>query len=238
MTIIANAIVDQGEADPNELLNHPANFRIHSADQQEAMEAILDDVGFVSEVLVNRRTGRILDGHMRAEIARRRKCLVPVRYVDIPEDQEAVYLASVDPMARLAKVQRGRFNAICNASFGNLKTLKVLQGSLPKIAKPKTKESHTLKPEPSLSAPSDGESLLSVLDDIPTDEVLPIGEAGGIADEAPKFISVSVGDVVLLVESQEFVTWEEWAKVAAQAKGITVEDLILESLGLSNVDQK
>lgn len=100
-----NRIVGHGFEDPEQLLANPFNFRIHSQLQQNAMEAILDDVGWVGEVKVNRVTGHIVDGHMRVSLALKRgEKRVPVEYVELSEKEEFRVLATYDPIGAMASV--------------------------------------------------------------------------------------------------------------------------------------
>lgn len=67
------------------------------------MEAIFDEVGWVDEIIVNERTGYMLNGHMRADIALKRgESTVPVKYVDLSEEDELKVLATFDPIRALA----------------------------------------------------------------------------------------------------------------------------------------
>ncbi len=62
-------IVGHAEVPPNELVPNPRNWRTHPADQQRAMAGALSEVGWVAEVLVNRTTGHVVDGHLRLDLA-------------------------------------------------------------------------------------------------------------------------------------------------------------------------
>ena len=89
---------------PDQLLAHPHNFRRHPAKQREALRGSLNELGIVAAVIVNQRSGHILDGHARVEeylTAGIEK--VPVVYVDLPEDKEALALLSLDPIAAMAE---------------------------------------------------------------------------------------------------------------------------------------
>lgn len=68
------------------------------------MTGILDDVGFVASVIVNRATGLILDGHMRVELAAANGEQVPVDYVELSVDEERKMLALLDPIGAMATV--------------------------------------------------------------------------------------------------------------------------------------
>ena len=98
-----------GEADvaPDQLMGHYANFRRHGGKQQDAMVAVLDDIGWVQRVLVSQRTGTVLDGHMRVELALRHHVpTVPVTYVDVTEEEERKILATFDPLGGLAYIDQ------------------------------------------------------------------------------------------------------------------------------------
>ena len=63
----------------------------------------LDQVGWVQQVMVNRRTGFVVDGHARVALALSRdEPTVPVLYVDLDPDEEALVLATLDPIGALA----------------------------------------------------------------------------------------------------------------------------------------
>ena len=55
-----NRILGGGEEAPDQLLANPTNWRIHPEAQQDALAGALDAVGWVQQVLVNRRTGSSL----------------------------------------------------------------------------------------------------------------------------------------------------------------------------------
>jgi hypothetical protein len=96
-------IVGHGEEAPHQLLANPRNPRTHPKAQQDALAGVLAEVGWVQDVILNRRTGHVVDGHARIEIAiRRGEPTVPVVYVDLDENEEGIILASLDPLAGLA----------------------------------------------------------------------------------------------------------------------------------------
>jgi hypothetical protein len=95
---------------PELLIAHPDNFRCHPESQRTAVRSVIDDLGFVGEVLVSRRSGRILDGHLRVEEALRTgQAVVPVGWVDCrSDDEEAAILATHDPIGAMATADRQR----------------------------------------------------------------------------------------------------------------------------------
>src|ERR1700686_4200381 len=82
-------IVGYGEESPDRLLANPFNFRIHTEAQQKALAGVLRAVGLVQNVLVNRTTGRMLDGHLRTAMAiSDGQSRIPVTYVELTEEEE------------------------------------------------------------------------------------------------------------------------------------------------------
>ena len=119
-----NRIIGSGEEVPDQLLANPRNWRIHPRPQQEALAGVLSRVGWVQQVTVNRRTGHVVDGHLRVELAiSRGEPTVPVTYVDLSEEEEALVLASLDPVTLMAGRDDAKFRELiaeASASFGDL----------------------------------------------------------------------------------------------------------------------
>jgi len=108
-----NAIVSHGEESPDQLLAHPDNWRIHSQIQQETLEKVMDEVGWVDEVIVNQRTGRVVNGHCRVAIALRRgEQSVPVRYINVDEEREKLILRTFDTITELADFDAVKFQRL------------------------------------------------------------------------------------------------------------------------------
>jgi hypothetical protein len=98
-----NRIVGSGEASPAELLANPRNWRTHPPDQRAALTGSLAEVGWVAQVLVNRTTGHVVDGHARLDEAMARsEPTVPVLYVELSAEEEALVLATLDPIGAMA----------------------------------------------------------------------------------------------------------------------------------------
>lgn len=102
-----NRIVGHGEESPEQLVANPLNWRIHPKGQQAALQGTIDDIGFIRSVTVNRRTGFVLDGHLRVTLALRSgQKSIPVEYVDLSEAEEAEALATLDPIAAMAAADK------------------------------------------------------------------------------------------------------------------------------------
>ena len=101
--VFRNRIVGHGEEAPEQLLANPRNFRRHPGSQREALKGSLDELGWVKTVLVNQRSGFVLDGHARIEAALAAgAATVPVTYCDLTEAEERLALAVLDPISEMA----------------------------------------------------------------------------------------------------------------------------------------
>jgi len=91
-------------ADELMAMTHPLNWRGHPQTQAKALSGMLDKVGWVQDVIVNRTTGRLLDGHLRVELAAKRgaKTPLPVKWVELEEEEERAVLATLDPIGAMA----------------------------------------------------------------------------------------------------------------------------------------
>lgn len=98
----SNRIIGEGMVDASTLTANPLNFRTHGADQQRALTGAIEAIGWIQRVIVNKRTGRIVDGHLRAKLAQRANEQIPVLYVDLSDDEERIALASIDPISAMA----------------------------------------------------------------------------------------------------------------------------------------
>lgn len=107
-----NRIVGYDVVEADQLLANPSNWRIHPRAQQEALTGVLDDVGWVQEIIVNKTTGHVVDGHMRVEVAITRGESVPVKYVELTEAEELLILATIDPISAMAATDTAQLEAL------------------------------------------------------------------------------------------------------------------------------
>lgn len=110
-----NRIVGSGSEDPNQILANPFNFRKHPKHQQDAMTGVLNEIGWIQDVIINRVTGHLIDGHLRVELAMRKNEQVPVKYVELSEREEKIALASIDPIGALAEQDQDILDDLLNS---------------------------------------------------------------------------------------------------------------------------
>jgi hypothetical protein len=109
----ATRIVGYGEEAPESLVANPLNWRKHPPFQQDALAGVLESVGVVQNVIVNKRTGHLVDGHLRIALAiAKGQVSIPVTYVDISEEEEQTVLATFDPISAMASTSLKKLEEI------------------------------------------------------------------------------------------------------------------------------
>ncbi len=149
-----NRIVGSGEEAPEQLLANPLNFRVHPKHQQDALQGVLNEVGWVQEVIVNKRNNFLIDGHLRVSLAMRQgEKKIPVKYVDLSEAEEKLILATFDPISALATTDAAKLDELLNeVSTGDAAVQQLLTelaekaGQIPEIDSPAELEENE-KPE-------------------------------------------------------------------------------------------
>lgn len=98
-----NRIVGTADIDPAQLVPSDLNFRRHPGSQQQALSGLIDELGYLSPVLCQAGTDRVIDGHLRVELALRSgQATIPVQYVDLTDDEANLALATFDPLSAMA----------------------------------------------------------------------------------------------------------------------------------------
>lgn len=109
---IKNRIVGHGEKPATEFVSNPSNWRKHPKSQLAALRAVLADVGWVQDIIVNNQTGQIIDGHARVELALLNKESVPYVAVDLSPEEEKLILSTLDPLSAMASSDKDKLEAL------------------------------------------------------------------------------------------------------------------------------
>lgn len=113
MANFKNRIIGYGEEPIDQILFNPANWRIHPKSQQDALTGVLEEVGWVQNVIVNKQTGHLVDGHLRVQLADKAgEKTIPVTYVDLSESEEMTVLATIDPIAAMAATDKDKLDEV------------------------------------------------------------------------------------------------------------------------------
>ncbi len=132
-----NRIVGHGTEDPRALLPHPLNPRLHALAQKKALAAAIHRIGYLVSVTKNVRTGRLVNGHLRVELAiLEGQAEVPVEYVDLSPEEEVEALAYIDPITAMAtQYDPGRLDALLRQVHVEAPELQQLLSDLAKDAR-------------------------------------------------------------------------------------------------------
>ncbi len=110
-------IVDHTKEYPSTIIANPHNHRLHPDKQSGAVEASLEELGFVKSVVVNKTTGRLLDGHLRLTKAMLAEDIDPtyqidVEWVELTEKEELLALALLDRTTDLADIDTAKLDML------------------------------------------------------------------------------------------------------------------------------
>lgn len=97
-------IIESGVKPAKDFTPNPLNWRLHPEHQRDALAGVINEVGLIDRVLENKRTGHLIDGHLRWEMAMREDEDTPLPYdaIDVDEATEHKILATLDPLAAMA----------------------------------------------------------------------------------------------------------------------------------------
>lgn len=115
----------------SELRKNPANWRIHTDAQKDALRAVFAEIGFADACLARELpdgTLELIDGHMRTDVVGEAE--VPVLVLDVTAEEADILLATLDPLAAMAaadaKAQRELIERIDAEEAGVRKLLEEL----------------------------------------------------------------------------------------------------------------
>jgi len=101
--------VRSGWVDPEQLLAHPLNYRIHPQFQQDAILANLDEIGQYKPIQLQDGTDVVIDGHARVRIALREGKRLWADWTDLTDAEVLIALATGDPISALAEFDRQKY---------------------------------------------------------------------------------------------------------------------------------
>jgi ParB-like chromosome segregation protein Spo0J len=105
-------IVGHGKQPADQFMHHPDNPKHHPENQRAALAGAINEIGFISPVIVNKRTGYLVDGHERVWLALDTNAEVDYVEVDLSPDEEAYALVTLDPIGHLARHDAAKLDAL------------------------------------------------------------------------------------------------------------------------------
>lgn len=118
-----NMIVGHADEPIDDILFNPNNWRIHTKEQEEALEGVYEEVGTVQRVIINLRTSpewgesqnvkTLVDGHERVKLfAKNGETTIPALYVDLNPQEELIILGTLDPLGAMAATDREKWKEL------------------------------------------------------------------------------------------------------------------------------
>jgi DNA modification methylase len=100
---VRDRVVELIRIPAGELAEHPGNWRRHPPQQRAALRGVLRQIGYADALLARREGERLvlIDGHLRKSLDARQ--IVPVLVLDVTEEEADTLLATLDPLAALAR---------------------------------------------------------------------------------------------------------------------------------------
>ncbi len=131
MTDWLNRIVGHGEQPADQFLSHPNNPRTHPQKQRDAVAGSLNSLGWIAPVIVNKRTGYLIDGHERIwQALSNGNSSVPYIEVDLSEEEEALALVTFDWITQYAQYDQSNLDALLQTVNTDNEALQTVIGEL------------------------------------------------------------------------------------------------------------
>lgn len=116
MAGIKNRIIKFKDVSPEDLVDHPGQWRLHQDEQRSALQSILEEVGLVGVILTRPLEDgklQIIDGHLRRELLTKSgNKKVKVAVTDLSEQEANLILATFDPIGAMADMDSGAFDEL------------------------------------------------------------------------------------------------------------------------------
>jgi len=110
---IRDRIVELRRVPASSLIPSPHNWRTHPQSQQDALQGVLDEIGYADALIARERDDGglvLIDGHLRKDTTP--DAVVPVLVLDVDEAEADKLLVSLDPLAAMAGADQGRLVAL------------------------------------------------------------------------------------------------------------------------------
>src|SRR6266567_3012637 len=100
---VKDRVIELCRVRAGDLAEHPRNYRRHPEHQRRALRALLAEIGYAAALIARESEGRlvVIDGHLRKSIDPDQ--VVPVLVLDVSEEEADKLLATLDPVAALAR---------------------------------------------------------------------------------------------------------------------------------------
>lgn len=111
-------IVEYGKIEAGQVTPHPLNPKIHPYEQQLTTAEILEALGQIGPIIINKANGYLVDGEQRTWLALELKertgltVELDVAYVELTEEEHEQALLTFDPVGELARPDPDRLKTL------------------------------------------------------------------------------------------------------------------------------
>ena len=113
MSVFRDRVVELRRVPARALKRHALNWRSHPPEQQAALQAALEQVGFAGALLARENEAgelELIDGHLRADLLPDQE--TPVLVLDVSAEEADQLLATHDAITALATINQAKFDAL------------------------------------------------------------------------------------------------------------------------------
>jgi ParB-like chromosome segregation protein Spo0J len=108
-----NRIVGHEDVPVEKIVANNQNWRTHATAQASVVRDNLEEIGIVKSSVVNLRTGKLIDGHLRLKLALEKgQKTIPVEYVDLSPEEEGQALATLDSSSEMAGTDQAKLKEL------------------------------------------------------------------------------------------------------------------------------
>jgi hypothetical protein len=127
-----NRIKEHRKVRVGDLVPHELNPRVHPAEQREALQALLEEIGYARSVLAYELPDgrlKLIDGHLRQSEINPDE-MIDVEILDVSEAEARQLLLSLDPLALLADYDNSALDELRAVTHSDNATLEALWANL------------------------------------------------------------------------------------------------------------
>lgn len=108
-----NRIVGYSEVSIEDIVLNPRNPKEHPQYQKQMISGLIGEVGLVNAIIINKRTGHMVDGEGRYWVAKdEQQTKLPALWIDVSEEEEYKILAGLDTTVLFASINKVKMQTV------------------------------------------------------------------------------------------------------------------------------
>lgn len=109
---VRDRVLELRRVKAGDLVANPGNWRLHPEPQRAAIRGLLSEIGYADALIAREANGALvlIDGHLRRSL--HPEAVVPVLVLDVTESEADTLLATLDPLAAMARPDPGALSEL------------------------------------------------------------------------------------------------------------------------------